>query len=429
MSHFGIPEKHAALKNSFFGVGTRSVSGFSRIAVMLLIAKSYGPALFGKVALAMSIMEIFRTFSEFGLDTVSLRRFSQTVSRDEHAQLFASLVPLKMAAAGVFYVASLLALAILGGGAFELKLGAVAGLSLFSANLVGILNSYYQSQLRMSNVFLVAVAAYGTYVTASVIAMRTQVPLTLILALLPLVETAYFLVLYRSGEHRASLDFNVSGTMELFKESLPLGLMSAMVLLYLRLDNVVIFKMLGSEPLGLYAACVRLVEPVLMVPGAFAATLLALLSNNQRERTAPRNLLKLSWHAMWPAYLFTVLAVVGFLVAGNRVLLRFGQEYTPAYPALCILALSLAVRAVNATLSTIINSRGGYSILAKVTAVNLLVNIILIFLLVPSLGITGAALAVLGTELWNMLAQSWSMNTLLRSYSGDMVALQAMDAK
>ena len=63
--------------NSIFGVAARAVSGFSRAGILLLIASKYGPALFGKLALAISVMEIFRTFSEFGIDTIAIRRFAQ----------------------------------------------------------------------------------------------------------------------------------------------------------------------------------------------------------------------------------------------------------------------------------------------------------------------------------------------------------------
>jgi O-antigen/teichoic acid export membrane protein len=395
---------------------------------MLLIARAYGPELFGKVALAMSMMEIFRSFSEFGLDTISLRRFSQTANPDHHAELLSKLVPLKMAASFVFYVASLLVLAVLGGGP-ELRLGAVTGLSLFSANLIGILNSYYQSQLRMSNVFAVTVVPYGCYVALSAVAIHQQASLVLVLAILPIAETIYFLLLYNLDKPGEIVTFDVTGLMELFKESLPLGLMSALVLLYLRLDNIVVFKMLGSVALGLYATCVRFVEPALMVPGAFSATLLALLSSREKEHVAPDHLLRTSLHAMWPAYLFTAIAIVSIFVAGERVLLHFGAEYTAAYPALCMLATSLAVRAVNITLSTIINSRGGYYVLTRITAINLVVNICLIVLLVPKFGLIGAGLAVLGTELWNTVAQARSLHVLLQRSLEGLITVPAMEVK
>jgi O-antigen/teichoic acid export membrane protein len=64
----------------------------------------------------------------------------------------------------------------------------------------------------------------------------------------------------------------------------------------------------------------------------------------------------------------------------------------------------LLVRTVNITLASILNSRGQYSVLAKVTATTLLSNAVLALLLIPKFGIEGAAWAAFGTELWNMAA-------------------------
>lgn len=395
----------AGIANSFFGVASRAMSGFSRAGIMLLIAGKYGPTLFGKLALAISMMEIFRAFSEFGLDTVAIRRFSKDTAPERNV-LLAQIVTSKMVAAAVCYAVSLLIMVILAGRSLTLLLSAIASLSLFSANLVGAFSSYYQSQLKMSEVFPATLTAFGTYLVASCALIFSHVSLALVICLLPACELLNAALLYRKVSHVPHFDFDFSKTISLFRESLPLGIMAAMVLLYVRLDNIFVFKFIGSAALGIYAAGFRIVEPALMVPHAFSISLFTILSSQGHESLARKHLLRAVFHSMWPAYVFVCCAGAVLVLGGESILHHFGSSYLAAYPVLRILSVVLIFRTLNITLTSIINSRGQYSALAKITASNLVVNIVLAVFLIPSFGIIGAAWAAFGTELWNLIAQA-----------------------
>ena len=395
--------------NSLFGVASRAVSGFSRSGVLLVIAGKYGPNLFGKLALAIALMEVFRMFSEFGIDSIAIRRFSHE-SEAQRTRLLGHVVTSKLAAAAIGYVISLLVLVAMANDRTTLTFGAIAGLSLFSANLVGAFSSYYQSQLKMVVAFPATVIAYSIYIAVSLTAIFAHVPLVIVICFLPACEFLNFLLLYRKFSHIPVLHFDLSVTLSLFKESFPLGLMTVMTMLCFRLDNIVIFKFLGSAALGIYAAGYRIVEPALMVPHAFSVSLFAILSSYHLVNPR-RESLRAVLHTMWPAYLFIMGAASVLIFAGAPLLSRFGGSYSSAYPVLRILSIVLLVRTVNITLASILNSRGQYSVLAKVTATTLLSNAVLALLLIPKFGIEGAAWAAFGTELWNMAALGFVTRT------------------
>jgi polysaccharide transporter, PST family len=406
-----------AMKNSVFGVAVRALAGFSRIGVLLLVARYYGPAPFGRVALAMSLVEIFRTFSEFGLDTVALRRFSHANAESERSQIFSRVLTTKLVLASIFYVSCLVATSLLSHNRLELQFAAIASISLFSANLVGALVAYYQSQLRMHEIFWVTLFVQIAYVLISVSLILARAPLPLVLGILPAAEFAYFLLL-RSREHLTSqLVMDSQGTLGLLRESLPLGIMSGMILLYLRIDNVILYKLAGSSALGLYAACFRMIEPVLMIPGAFSVSLLALLSAKSHDSIGRSEIWGLCTRTLWPAYLFVLCAAAGLILLGKTLLAHFSPDYVVAYPALCILSLCLLVRTLNITMTTVITSRGAYSTLAKLAAVNLAINVGLVVVLVPTLGMPGAAWAAFGTESVNMAMQFMILRSVTRTPS------------
>jgi len=394
----------AGMTNSAFGVASRATSGFCRAGILLLIASRYGPAVFGKLALAISMTEIFRIFSEFGIDTIAIRRFA----RGKPAQrptLLAQIITSKLLTASVCYVISLVVMVAITRDRTTLLLGATAGLSLFSANLVGAFSSYYQSQLRMREAFPATLIAFSLYVVVGGLAIFTHSPLLLVVALLPLCEFVNFGLLKHRVREIPPIHFDFGATVSLFRESLPIGLMAAMVMLYFRLDNILIYKFVGSAALGLYAAGFRIVEPALMVPHAFSISLFTILSSRFESGSPRRHIMQAIFHAMWPAYIF-IICVAGVLFLGGQILLRhFGAGYLAAYPVLRILSIVLFFRTVNITLTSVLNSQGRYAAVAKITATTLLVNIIAAFLLIPPFGIQGAAWAAFLTELWNMIAQ------------------------
>jgi len=236
-------------------------------------------------------------------------------------------------------------------------------------------------------------------------AIFTRSPLMLVVILLPACELVNFVLLKRKVRDIPAIHFDWPATVSLFRESLPIGLMAAMVMLYFRLDNILIYKFVGSAALGLYAAGFRIVEPALMVPHAFSISLFTILSARFESKAAHRRVFQAIVREMWPAYLFIICAA-GVLVFGGQILLRhFGSAYLAAYPVLRILSVVLFFRTVNITLTSVLNSQGRYAAVAKVTATTLLCNILAALLLIPPFGIQGAAWAAFATELWNMFAQ------------------------
>ena len=389
--------------NSLFGVASRAVSGFSRAGMLLVIAAKYGPNLFGKLALAVALMEVFRTFSEFGIDTISIRRFSQENEWQRH-RLLGQVVSSKLIAAAVGYLVSMLVLVGMTRDATTLKFGFLAGLSLFTANLVGAFSSYYQSQLKMERAFPATAVAYAIYIASSLVAIWLHAPLAIIVCFLPSCELLNFLLLYRRVADVPSLHFDLSATRSLFLESLPLGLMSVMTMLCFRFDNMVVFHYAGSAALGIYAAGYRVVEPALMVPHAFSVSLFAILTAHH-QLLSRRHTFNAVIRTMWPAYLFIMAAAAVLIFGGGPLLARFGGSYAGVAPVVRILAIVLFFRTTNITFTAVLNSRGQYSILAKITATTMLVNATLAFFLIPWLGIEGAAWAAFGTEVWNMTLQ------------------------
>src|SRR5690606_5635462 len=82
---------------------------------------------------------------------------------------------------------------------------------------------------------------------------------------------------------------------QLLKDSWPLILSSVVVMLYMRIDQVMIKEMLGEHDVGIYSAAVRLSEAFYFIPMFITASIFPAIINakNQNEELYKRRLQRL----------------------------------------------------------------------------------------------------------------------------------------
>src|SRR4051812_43262710 len=141
---FSNNREGSQLVNSASSVVVRAISGLVRLGILLAIARAYGPESFGKLSLAVAIVEILRMFSDFGIDTISIRKLTQT-GPAQRAELLAWILGSKLLLAVCFYGVAAAALFLLAKWSFEVLLGLIAGLSIIFSTLLGAFASYLQS--------------------------------------------------------------------------------------------------------------------------------------------------------------------------------------------------------------------------------------------------------------------------------------------
>lgn len=98
-----------------------------------------------------------------------------------------------------------------------------------------------------------------------------------------------------------------------------------------------------------------------------------------------------------------LLAVLVLIVSGKTILGWFGEEFIAGYPALIILAVGQLILASVGPVDLLLNLTGYQKYCLKAFGVALPVTIVSLAILVPILGITGAALGVILSILfWNI---------------------------
>jgi O-antigen/teichoic acid export membrane protein len=185
-------------------------------------------------------------------------------------------------------------------------------------------------------------------------------------------------------------------------ESFPLLLIAGFVILLNQTDIIMVGLLTGDREAGLYAGAAvtaRWVNFMLLSANAVAAPLIAAL-HAQGERGALQALVsRVARWTFWPS-----LAVAGILmVAADPVLTLFGEGFSVGRWALMILVLGQLVNAGMGPVGHLMNLTGHGRQSAVVYGTAAGVNVILNLLLIPRMGLEGAAVATaFSMVLWNL---------------------------
>jgi O-antigen/teichoic acid export membrane protein len=186
----------------------------------------------------------------------------------------------------------------------------------------------------------------------------------------------------------------------LARQALPLAATSAITLLYLRADLLIVAALRSSTDAGLFQSAFRLLEATFVLSGGIAAgTFPFLAARSGREGFDGLTRLVLGLELAVGAPLGSA-----FVLLSDRIVtLVYGESFRGAAPALSFLGVALVAIFLNAGTTHLLVASGRTGRLVLSMMVRLVVGIAVDFILVPSWGATGAALAVAVAE-WSLLA-------------------------
>jgi len=382
------------------GAGKLSWDLGSRVlsfALSILVARKLGAEGFGTYAVYWYSAWMVAQATDLGLHLVSLR----SLSRSFEPRVFWSAVLAK----GVLTAGVLAAtLAALGVGALSTEKPLV--LLLLAAQLLGSWVEFLGVTLRSRGGIareglVLTVLRFGSLAAAAWALSRGSDLETLAEALalscLPALALALALL--------ARLDLRLRGGTEagrLMKAALPLGLVSAMTLLYLRADLFIVAAVAGASEAGIFQGAFRLFEATFVVSGGLAAGTFPLLAARFGEKgfdSLARFVLRLLLLLSAP------IALAFALVPGSILTVFYGEGFERGARPLSFLGIALVAVFANALTTHLLVASGRNGRLVLSIAVRLVVGVVLDVLLVPRWGASGAAFAVVAAE-WSLLLVS-----------------------
>ena len=381
------------LKNSgwlFLDKAMRAVLG---LLVGAWVARYLGPSQFGELSYYIALIAIFQSITTLGMDGIVVREIAKTSSRENI--ILGTVFWMRLLAGCICWVSILIYFAISDP---ENKQGiwifGIVGASLIfqSSDVVDL---WFQGKSQNKRGVYAKLSAFliANVIKVVLIVLSAKlISFAIVVALEAAVVALSMCISYSFYPSRKKWLKSWKLAKQLIKESWPYLISGVSIMIYMRIDQVMIKEMLGENELGLFSAALPFATIWNVVPVVICAVLLPYMSKKRLESSKEFNrylvyIFRFFWASSIALIIFTNLAS-HFLIANF-----YGDSYKEAIPVLDIYILTITPIFLGVAQNLwILNERKSYLVLLQ-TTVGATLSIIMNLLLIPIWGLQGAAIA------------------------------------
>lgn len=374
----------------FFG---KMASMLAAFFVGAYVARYLGPAQYGLLSYASSFAALFAIFASLGIDSILNR---ELVSRPEDKEkLLGSGFIIKAVGSILAIVLMIITLLIIKTDWETNVLIIISALS-FVFNAFGVIDIYFQSQVLARNT--VRVQIISLIITSSLKILFIFLHLGIVyFAITYLIDAlilaiGFILSYKKTGLHISKWKFDKEIIKMLLRNSWPLIFSGVAVVIYMKIDQVMIKNMIGDEAVGLYSVAAKVSEAWYFIPAIICASLFPAIVN--AKKTSPvvyEKRLKNLYSLMF--YISTLIAIPISLLSRFIIVYLFGAEYLGSISVLRIHIWAGVGVFLGYAIAQYLVTENLNKIYLKITIIGAVSNILLNLILIPIVGISGAAIA------------------------------------
>lgn len=360
------------------------------------VARYLGPEKWGKLNYIQAYISILITISVLGMDGFLVKEILESPKRKNY--LLGTSFVLR---AGTAIVISALTYFVFLYTGLDKEGYIIYSFLLLTVLLTpfDLIDVEYQSKLKSKRTVLAKSIGYICGAALKIILIILKMPLVYFAAVMGVeVLLAYGLLVlqYNLGESSIfNWRYNGKITLELIKKAWPFIVSGLVVILYMRLDQIMLGNMISEEEVGQFSAAVKITELFLFLPMAIASSNLPALMNAKQQNGHAGLLSDLERLFNWVFIIGLVIATGTTIFSKLIVGILFGYQYEEAAKILVIHVWSLIAIFMGVVSSQYLVIEGLQKYSFYRTTIGLATNIILNFLFIPVMKGYGAALATL----------------------------------
>jgi O-antigen/teichoic acid export membrane protein len=382
--------------------------------VTIYVVRYLGPKDFGLYSYVLSFFWLFGSLSTLGLEAISTREIVKHPDRKDEVNGTVFFLRLIGSIAAIVLIG--LTLFLTGEETYTAML-ILIGSGSFLFQSFSVIEYYFRGKVE---------AKYNAYALSASVVLSSILKIIFVLTeaslmyFLLAVVFEYFalavgLVLVYHSQKLSVFNWKYSGELasSLLKDSWPLILSGLVVMVYMRIDQIMIKNMIGEEAVGYYSAAVRLCEAWYFIPVTLCNSIFPAIVNakNVSEEFYNNRMQKLYDLLTWLAI---GIAIPVTIFSNQIIQVLFGNEFSSAAPVLTIyIWAGVSVFLGVASSQYLINEN-----LTKLsfirTLVGMILNVVLNIIFIPLYGIIGSAVATLISYTLVIFALSFHKNYILQ---------------
>ncbi len=363
------------------------------LLVGIWVARYLGPEQFGVFSYAIAFASLFSSIAKLGLDGIVVRDLVR--EPEQRDRYLGTAFWLKLGGALIMLGAVALAMQLTSSDHLtNLYILIIASGAIFQS--FEVVDFYFQSKVLSKFVSICKMTQLLLSSLLKLYFIFTGADLIWFVLVTLVDQLSLALSLYLAYRHQKLCSFyrhfDMKTAKQLLKDSWPLIFSGLVIMIYMRIDQIMIKEMLGEREVGLYSAAVRLSEVWYFIPAIITTSLFPSIINAKKisEKLYYTRLQRLYTLMAWLAI---AIALPMTFLSDWLVALLYGAAYSEAGKVLMINIWAGVFVFIGVASSKWFVSEGLQKYLTINTVVGAIMNILLNLFLIPKYGVYGAAIA------------------------------------
>lgn len=387
--------------NVFWAMLGKVVTLMSTLFVGVLVARYLGPEQYGLMNYIISIVALYTVFSTFGTTEIIIRELSKkdlpaTVILGTSFVVRLALAILTLFAIGIYLF-------------FSDESIEVSGMILiYSSSIIftvfDVIRHYFTSIIQ--NEYVVKSEIVRTIIGAGikVVLLLLKAPLIAFVIALAfdfvLLASGYVFAYNKKVGRISDWQIDKRFVRTLLSTSFPLVISSAAAIIYGRIDQVMISKMIDNESLGYFSTAVSFIGILTFIPGIIIQTVSPLLVKYRKEDArryeieSQRMMNIATWSTM-------ILCILISSLSYYIIKYTYGMDYMASVPVMQILTFKAVGIALTTTGGQLIIIENIHQLAFIRNILTCIICIVFNYLFIPRWGIIGSAWATIVTVMFS----------------------------
>lgn len=416
-------DKQKVVANIYWAVLGKCVNLLGSLIVGIIVARYLGPDQYGLMNYVISFVTMFQVFADFGLDSIQIREESKNLN--DRDKLIGTTFILKLACAAVAIL-----LISLFSYLYVDDVRTIMLILLYSATIIfnttWVIRNHFTAMVWNEYIVKTEISRTVIGIAIKLILLYFKAPLSWFVAALVLdsilLASGYSLSYSKKIGRIRKWTFDKECARYLLSQSFPLLLSGTALVIYHRIDQVMIGDMLDNQSVGIYAVATRFVEVMIFVPTIIAQTVTPLLVKMRKETPEKYDRMA-SMFMNVTVWLCAIMAVSVSMIAYPLVYFTFGSQYLAAVSVLMIMAYKVIGDALSQMSGQLIIVEGRQKYVSLRNVIGCVVCVALNWLFIPRYGIYGAAVVSIVTVLSSGLVANFIIPSYRQIFCRQMMAL------
>lgn len=404
--------KQKVFSNLFWAVLGKIVNLLGSLLVGIIVARYLGPEKYGIMNYVISIVTIFQIFAIFGLDAIEIREEAR--KPDKRNVIIGTAFCIRILFAFLAIVAVAIYTLIFEDDIYISGLVLIYSISIILSTF-NVARNHFTALVWNEYIVKTEISRTIVGLSIKVVLLMCKASLTWFVVSLVfdsvLLASGYVLSYMRKIDSIKHWTFNRDMAKYLISQSFPLLLSGAAIVIYQRVDQVMLGNMLNKSSVGMYSVAVRFVEVLIFIPTIISQTVSPLLVNYRQadNGTYKKNAGIFMNVTVW---LCIVSALVLSFVSYPLVYYTFGVQYLPAVSVMAVMAFKVIGAALSQTSGQLIIIEEKQKWVSIRNIIGCVVCVVFNYIVIGRYGVIGAAYVSIIT----IVASGFIANLIIPQY-------------